>query len=82
MAFTMDALDRYQEAPVSQREIGAFNAAETMIMVGGGALGTYHGYKRYKGSFWGTALWGIFGAAVPPLAIPVMFIQGFGKPAE
>ena len=82
MALSMDALERYQTGSLSESQTGVLGGLETVAMIGGGVLGTVHGYKRYKGSFWGTTLWGVFGAFVPPLAIPVMLIQGFGKPAE
>jgi hypothetical protein len=42
--------------------------------------GAYHGYKRNDSFGWAFG-WALFGGAIWPLALPVMFAQGFGKPA-
>jgi len=44
------------------------------------AMGVYHGYQRTHDVPW-TIGWALFGSILAPIAIPVMFIQGFGKPA-
>ena len=41
--------------------------------------GAYHGYKRTESVGWAFG-WALFGGLIWPLAIPVMFAQGFGKP--
>lgn len=46
--------------------------------IAGTGLGAYHGYKRTKSAGWALG-WGLFGAVVPIIALPVMFAQGFGK---
>lgn len=42
--------------------------------------GAYHGYKRNESAGMGLG-WAIFGGLLWPLAVPLMFAQGFGKPA-
>lgn len=49
----------------------------------GGALagtmaGAYHGYKR-NGSIGMAIVWALAGGIFWPVAIPIMFVQGFGK---
>ncbi len=39
---------------------------------------TYHGYKRNKSAGWAVG-WAIFGGALPLLALPIAFAQGFGE---
>ena len=52
-----------------------------LSMVGSGA-GAYHGYKRNRDSIgWGFG-WFVFGSMMPVFALPLMFAQGFGKPAK
>jgi len=41
----------------------------------------YHGYKRNSSIGW-ALVWGIFGGALWPLALPIAFAQGYGKPAR
>jgi hypothetical protein len=41
--------------------------------------GAFHGYKRTESVGWAFG-WALFGGLIWPLAIPVMFAQGFGKP--
>jgi hypothetical protein len=45
----------------------------------GSSTGIYHGYKRNNSVGWAIG-WGIFGGLFPVVALPVMAIQGFGKP--
>lgn len=46
-------------------------------LVGMGA-GLYHGWKRTHSTPW-TVVWGIGGGLAPIIALPIMFLQGFGK---
>jgi hypothetical protein len=46
-------------------------------LIGAGA-GIYHGWKRTHSTPW-TVAWGIAGGIFPIFAVPVMFVQGFGK---
>lgn len=41
-------------------------------------LGLYHGWKRTHSTGW-TVVWGFASMWFPVIALPVMFIQGFGK---
>jgi hypothetical protein len=56
----------------------------TLMWVAGtasvGAL-AYHGYRRNSSIGW-ALVWGILGGALWPLALPISFAQGFGKPAR
>lgn len=54
----------------------------TLLGVAGSCLGIYHGYKRNRGSIGWTIGWALFGSALPAIALPVMFIQGVGKPKK
>lgn len=58
------------------------SALRTINKVAGYAgymAGAYHGYKRNESVAWAFG-WALFGGLIWPLAIPVMFAQGFGKP--
>ncbi len=48
-----------------------------MGMAGAGAC-AYHGWKR-NGTYGWTILWSMFGATLPPVALLVAFLQGFGQ---
>ena len=48
----------------------------------GGILGAYHGYKRHNGSIGWAIGWSLLGSAFAPIAIPVAFAQGIGKPMK
>lgn len=39
----------------------------------------YHGVKRFPNQFWRPAFWGLFGAVLPFIAVPVALAQGFAK---
>lgn len=58
-----------------------YRTIRTIEYIGGTAgmiAGAYHGYKRNGGSIgWGIG-WAILGSMFWPIAIPIMFIQGFG----
>lgn|SRR5574341_1006069 len=81
---------RWLDAPADIEQVG--QAAEvkvetngwstlwTVLGVAGTALGAYHGYKRNHGSLGWAVGWGIFGAFLPILSIPISLAQGFGKP--
>lgn len=45
----------------------------------GSILGAYHGYKRNNSIGWAIG-WSLLGGACWPLALPIMFAQGFGAP--
>jgi len=44
----------------------------------GTAAGVYHGYQRNQSIGWALA-WGLFGAVMPIVALPLAVAQGFGK---
>jgi hypothetical protein len=44
----------------------------------------YHGYKRNEADnpiFWGL-VWGLAGAMLPVVTVPVALAQGYGEPAQ
>jgi hypothetical protein len=51
---------------------------QMIIGVVGATAGAYHGYRRNKSAGWALA-WGVFGYFLPVIALPVAFVQGFGK---
>ena len=60
------------------------SASRTFWMIAGTVglvLGIYHGAKRNtRHPFWGGTGYGALGATVPIVGIPVMLVQGVGKP--
>ena len=46
----------------------------------GGVVGAYHGYKRHRGSIGWAIGWSILGSLFWPVAMPVAYAQGVGKP--
>jgi hypothetical protein len=46
----------------------------------GAAAGTYHGYKRHRGSIGWAIGWGLLGGILPVITLPLSAAQGFGKP--
>ncbi len=60
----------------------AYQAIRVVGYVGslaGTAAGAYHGYKRNGGSVgWGIG-WALLGGMFWPIALPIMFVQGFGE---
>lgn len=54
--------------------------ASMLIGVAATVAGIYHGYHRNHESVgWGLG-WGLFAGALPILAVPLMFVEGVGKP--
>jgi len=53
----------------------------TGVSVLSAAMATVHGYQRNKSAGWAIA-WGLFGALMPPVAIPYAIYQGLGKPSD
>lgn len=53
----------------------------TILSYGGMVAGAYHGYKRNNGSIGWAIGWAILGG-MWPIAIPIMLVQGFAKPAS
>lgn len=51
----------------------------TLLATAGTAISVYHGYKRNNGSIGWAAVWGIAGALVPVVTVPVAIAQGLGK---
>jgi hypothetical protein len=68
-----------RETPGRKNEF-QLSPIQMVIGTAGAALGTYHGYKRSGGSIGWTLAWGLFGAFLPVLAVPIALAQGFGKP--
>lgn len=58
---------------------GALRMINKVAGYAGYMAGAYHGYKRNESVGWAFG-WALFGGLIWPLAIPVMFAQGFGKP--
>lgn len=58
----------------------AFDAIWRTLQITGAALGAWHGYRRNDSVWWGV-VWGLAGAALPPITLPIAFAQGLGKPA-
>ena len=63
----------------SASKVSKLQAANMALSYGSSILGIYHGYKRNDSIGWAIG-WGFVGAFWP-IALPVMFAQGFGKPA-
>jgi hypothetical protein len=42
------------------------------------AAGAYHGYKRNDSVGWAIG-WAVLGSLFWPIALPIMFAQGFGE---
>ena len=53
-----------------------------VMSAAGGALNTYHGYKRNRGSIPWALLWGALGTGAPIITTAVALAQGFGKPIK
>ncbi len=51
-----------------------------VLGITGGALGTYHGYKRNRGSIGWAIGWGVLGYIFPIITTVVALAQGYGKP--
>lgn len=68
---TLGAVDEYQVSPTVATVYGLASLA-------GGALGAYHGYRRWD-SVWGGIGWFFLGSLFPIIAVPVAFAQGFGE---
>jgi hypothetical protein len=64
--------------------VGAFTADTTISIVAGligAGLGAFHGFRRNNSAL--AALgWGLFGASIPILSVPISLAQGFGKPKK
>ena len=54
----------------------------SLLGTAAGAGLAYHGYKRTGGSWLAAIGWSAIGGFFWPLALPVAFAQGFGKPKE
>ena len=70
-------------APPKVREFLDQPVVRTVRWVGGVAgtmLGAYHGSKRNGGKVWPAVGWALMGGWFWPVAVPVMFAQGLGKP--
>lgn len=52
------------------------------LSLAGGVVGAYHGYKRHDRSIGWALGWSVFGSMLAPLALPIMFAQGVGKPIK
>jgi hypothetical protein len=68
--------------PIPLGDEADFNAAAreigyTIAMLSA-AAGVYHGYRRDQSVGWALA-WGVFGALLPIVAMPLAFAQGFGE---
>lgn len=96
MAMTRQVLARYMPVSVgaaegtdtvdnSQPKLNpGMGALSTVLVAGsyaGGAMGVYHGYKRNDSIGWALG-WGLVGSMFWPITVPLMFAQGFGKPAK
>jgi hypothetical protein len=57
-----------------------FDGIWRTLQITGAALGAWHGYRRNGSVGWAVA-WGLAGAAVPPITLPIAFAQGLGRPA-
>ena len=68
-------------APISNLGQITVSSALPLLSTLGFMMGLYHGYKRDQESVGWAIGWAFFGGILAPIAIPVMFIQGFGKPA-
>ncbi len=55
-------------------------ALHGLMGMAGSGLCAYHGWKRNESYGW-TVLWSIFGGVLPPLAVLIALLQGFGKKA-
>ena len=69
------------EAP-SKGERGSAVSLWTLMSAAAVAAGTYHGYRRSKGSLGWTLGWAAFSAIIPVIAIPIAVAQGYAKPKQ
>jgi hypothetical protein len=61
---------------------GTLALAHMVASFVGGPLGAVHGYRRNNDSIgWGIG-WFFFGGMMPEIALPLMYVEGFGKPAS
>ena len=58
-------------------ETSAIGGLYTALALATTMASVYHGYKRNDSIGWALG-WGLFGSALPVVAIPVMLAQGFG----
>lgn len=65
-------------APGTERRSAAWTVLGIASLVATPVL-AYHGYKRNNSIPW-AIVWGIFGAAIWPVMVPVAFAQGFARP--
>jgi len=81
--FTPDAYSRYPWAAKPTNGLGQDASPLAMVQAVGGLagmiLGAYHGYRRDDSVGWAIG-WALFGSMFWPIAIPVMLVQGLGKP--
>lgn len=61
--------------PITQALIDASPA----LVLAGAAIGVYHGFKRDNSVAWALG-WGVMGATLPVLTIPLALAQGIGQP--
>lgn len=66
------------EIEVPSPTSGLGDSVGSVVGLGLGAAGAYHGYKRNKSVLW-AFLWGMFAMNIPVIAVPVAIAQGFGK---
>jgi len=52
-------------------------AVHGLMSMAGAGLCAYHGWKRNENYGW-TILWSLFGGVLPPIALVVALLQGFG----
>ena len=77
-----EQLDAYHRSIQQQRGNISLPSFYWLLSVGALGAGTYHGYKRNRGSVGWTIGWAAFSAIAPVIAIPVAIAQGFGKPKK
>lgn len=57
-------------------------AIASIVGSAGLAIGIYHGYHRNRGHIGWTLVWGVFGAIMPVVAIPLALAQGLKQPKD
>ncbi len=60
--------------------MGVMTTIYKLGSLAGGVVGAYHGYKRHRGSIGWAIGWSLLGGLFWPIALPVAYAQGVGKP--
>lgn len=85
-------LDKQKQTQVQTLQAGLSSIESSPLLqvyrlagIAGSIACAYHGYKRHESAGKGgrnAFLWFLFGGALPFLAVPVAFAQGFAKPKK